>query len=708
MVCIRHNNFISPEARKIIESRAYHLEGLRALAALLPTDDVELHACIRAAIETNDEDTFHMVLSAAAMGDRKLPAEFILGALQMQFSAWSLAWIAWRMEGNVTEALLHGLETVPVVTAEGSALLLVVAVAWWQEHRKGEELPKQVERLTARFQRGSWQQADTRTQYLIANLGTLLVGKELARRVARDGKQFTSETQRRLLRKTFKHLEGPYERLVNQRENNDYVNSQPQRRAVAELGRNDDCHCGSGKKYKDCCWLADRKRLARSSSIPGVTRDELAAGTTGMLLTDEMIFGMSAATIAGFHFDYVPEEMQEKFVGTLDMLGHHDRAIEALRKFGVTERLRPVWALLFQCACEQWRPNHAKQLMELLPDAEEKVELRMDNGLRLLLAGDDPADALKEMVRSAEALLKSGDVDQLAAFSVILLGSPYRSLGILVARGLLQIAAEDTVDQVFDRILDARAKLELPPEDEFSEWMTERALRKARAGETAESQEIADALERAMQELRAIKEERARENRDVKLRGRQERRLDEEAKSRSAAEEAQARESERQHKAKIDRLNALLKEKNEEIAGRRRAAKQRELDEAKAAAGDDGESAGVNGSGGDETFEVEGNQPVRLLKFPKGFLETVNGFPKHVGRATMARLGQLSAGVPSAFHGVKQLKAYPGVLRARVSDKYRLLFWLEADRVRVIDLIRRADLDQRIERLLAAGLPPLE
>ena len=181
-----------------------------------------------------------MVLSAAAMGDRELPAEFILGALQMQFSPWSLAWIAWRMEGNVTEALLHGLETVPVITAEGSALLLVIAMAWWQEHRIGEELPKQVERLTARFQRGSWQKADTRTQILIANLGTLLVGKELARRVARDGKQFTSETQQRLERKTFKQLEGHYERLVNQRENNDYVNSQPQRRAVAELGRNDD------------------------------------------------------------------------------------------------------------------------------------------------------------------------------------------------------------------------------------------------------------------------------------------------------------------------------------------------------------------------------------------------------------------------------------------------------------------------------------
>ena len=68
---------------------------------------------------------------------------------------------------------------------------------------------------------------------------------------------------------------------------------------------------------------------------------------------------------------------------------------------------------------------------------------------------------------------------------------------------------------------------------------------------------------------------------------------------------------------------------------------------------------------------------------------------------------QASGDRPGAFDAIKQLKVYPEVLRARVADKHRLLFCLMPDRVRVVDLIRRADLDRRIERLQASGLPPI-
>ena len=71
----------------------------------------------------------------------------------------------------------------------------------------------------------------------------------------------------------------------------------------------------------------------------------------------------------------------------------------------------------------------------------------------------------------------------------------------------------------------------------------------------------------------------------------------------------------------------------------------------------------------------------------------------------MKRQGRLASGEQDAFLAVKQLKAYPGVLRARVADNHRLLFIMSHDRIRVVDLIRRRDLDRRIERLLASGLP---
>ncbi|MBI4678985.1 MAG: SEC-C domain-containing protein [Elusimicrobia bacterium] len=35
-------------------------------------------------------------------------------------------------------------------------------------------------------------------------------------------------------------------------------------------GRNDPCRCGSGKKYKSCCWDKDRsQRIERLAPAPG-------------------------------------------------------------------------------------------------------------------------------------------------------------------------------------------------------------------------------------------------------------------------------------------------------------------------------------------------------------------------------------------------------------------------------------------------------
>ncbi len=49
------------------------------------------------------------------------------------------------------------------------------------------------------------------------------------------------------------------------------------RRAAVKVGRNDPCPCGSGKKYKKCCFEKDQERLHHSSEVAGVTTEELEA-----------------------------------------------------------------------------------------------------------------------------------------------------------------------------------------------------------------------------------------------------------------------------------------------------------------------------------------------------------------------------------------------------------------------------------------------
>jgi len=47
------------------------------------------------------------------------------------------------------------------------------------------------------------------------------------------------------------------------------------RRTIPKVGRNEPCHCGSGKKYKKCCLAKDQVLLSDASQYDGKTRTEL-------------------------------------------------------------------------------------------------------------------------------------------------------------------------------------------------------------------------------------------------------------------------------------------------------------------------------------------------------------------------------------------------------------------------------------------------
>src|SRR5205823_3197595 len=93
------------------------------------------------------------------------------------------------------------------------------------------------------------------------------------------------------------------------------------------------------------------------------------------------------------------------------------------------------------------------------------------------------------------------------------------------------------------------------------------------------------------------------------------------------------------------------------------------------------------------------NQPVRIPEFPGKFKDTLAGFPKPVARGCLGLIGRLAAGDMAAFTGSKRLKAAPGIHRQRVCADYRLLFRLHPDRLEIVDLINRRDLERKIKTL---------
>ena len=516
---------------------------------------------------------------------------------------------------------------------------------------------------------------------------------------------------RRTLRGGLGWLEAPFEQLLFEKRTRDWQSVVPQRRAVAHIGRNEKCPCASGKKYKQCCERADRERLRDSSAVAGMTVDEFEADPTAVLtettmneLKPHQLLRVKAARLLG--------KLQGKFFAMLMRHRQFDAAIKSLQECAVQEgekktlptHLHPAWLDMLNVAVEAWEPQFARNLMEVFPDAAEKLGETRTARARLLAVGDDHAKFLASLEAELCLALKSEAGQRVQEIVETVMHSPWRALGIFLSRSLLPIAPEEIGSQLFEKILATRARLDLSADDAFSDFMDERTVRAGRDSESAAMLEAQDALAAKAEELRRAREERAHLERELKLARRHERRAAEQAKTAAALPDAAAQQNVRDLKTKIDRLNALVAEgAKERVALRREAqekARENEALRASTAAPDSLDEADA-----DETIEVGNSQPVRLICFPKDFDATLAGFPRHVGRATMNRLGRIASGEPDAFHAVKQLKAYPGVLRARVADNHRLLFCLLPDRVRVVDLIRRRDLDRRIERLQASGLP---
>jgi hypothetical protein len=156
---------------------------------------------------------------------------------------------------------------------------------------------------------------------------------------------------------------------------------------------------------------------------------------------------------------------------------------------------------------------------------------------------------------------------------------------------------------------------------------------------------------------------------------------------------------------KVQKLKGELKERHEERVALRQALREAhsKIETAAAGAPHDG-----NPNQDPETEHLLPEdpaqvQPVRLPEFPRKFQQTLEEFPRHVARNGVAMIGRLAAGDLDAFTGVLRLKACPETYRQRIGLNHRLLFRLTPDRLVVVDLIDRRDLDRRIKSLIATG-----
>ena len=683
------------EFRAFAASRdIFFRKGLEIMATLLPPSDAELQRWLKGAIEENDALTFVYAISAAAVSGRALPASLLPGGAGLMRNDDEFAWIACHCTGDVTAALLEavrggGLRPLREATA------LFYAALWWQEHGHG---PEPAEIVTRSRELARQARRDLNVLATISALAVLPGNDGLNGALPCHGRHARLQESRVQFRDAMiKIVQGPFAELVPQAPERGFTGGTTMRRAVEDVGRNEACRCGSGKKYKRCCAQMDRFRWRRSSEVAGVTVAELGSEPDSHL-SKSRLQRMEAHELARLNPEKVPAELVSDYLAGLASSKRYRELLQVFKKIGVEGERDADWIAAFAQLVKDWQPELALRLLGLHPRSKEMLP-KLSPATRILLGSETPGKFCRTVEDEAIAALTSGDLSSLREVALAILSSPMRALGLLVARGVLPLLEEP--GEMYEEILLTRDKLNLSADDEFAEFMEERAARRRKSGGNEAARKWQELYEIQAEEARRLNEEKRKAERELAMR--------EKRAQKEAAANVQALPSDTQAIAdlqtKVKTLEALVREKNEKAAANLREAKQEDERKRREEAAATQRAEKENE---DEDFKVEGNQPVRLIRFPKDFAETLAGFPRHVGRATMTRIGRLAAGEPSGFDKVKQLKAYPDVLRARVSDKHRLLFCLEPNHIRVVDLIRRADLDRRIERLKAAGLPALE
>ncbi len=691
---------MDPQLRTLIDHSKYYQGAVREVAALLPAADEELSALIAEATAAGDQLAFMLITTAALDAGRRVGAEHLMDGTGLMPGAIWLGALAWKMEGDVPGALMAAM-TRGVLSREVHACALFIVAAWCAEGRGGG-LPAGFvaeARLFARLKGLKMEAA----AYMAA--AALKAGDEGIRAVlAHNSPAFVSEKVDPLTatfgQTRLKHFAAPVMTLVPAAAETALAQGRTMRRSVEKLGRNDLCHCGSGQKYKRCCFGKDQERLHFSSEVAGKTHAELRAEPEAGL-TESRLKALPVFELARLDPRKVPETLRRSYITHVTGFQLLDRAVEYFEVLDWSEERGKEWDFVLFVVMREQRKEIAERMVAVRTRHEPVHDLR--DGIRLLLARDDPAAELRVFEETAAKILRATDPDELETLAYGVLCSRCTALGIVICRSLLPLLPRKEAAFLLEQILETRDKLNLPPDDPFSD-----VLEKRLAEETLDEGTDAAALRTARQrldakaaEVRELNEKIARQHRELERRERRP------AASPQDAPHAPADDSGlREMRFKLEQLKGTLNERSVE-----RTALRRELEKAREdldALRHGPAAAAPAENGGDEEAhylpeEPAGNQPLRLPEFPPKFRETLGALPRQAARAALAMIGRLAGGEPAAFAGVVQLRACPGILRQRIGSEHRLLFRLLPDRVQVVDLINRRDLDRRIKSLRAAG-----
>lgn len=683
--------------------------ALRELATRLPESDAALDLWIGELVAAGEDMAFESSILAALGTGRQVDARHLVNGAALFSGIGRLVSAAFAMSGDVASALVAEVaeDRLPL---DYLTMMLAAAAEWCQKKGGGAyppELPVQA-RILARKVKSN----------LPALVPLACLAEQLGDPVLRSIIQASQipEIHRGIeaIRKGF-FGDGWRSALA-------FVPATPPpkvlsgftvRRAVARAGRNDPCPCGSGKKYKKCCWEKDQSRLLQSSEIAGKTVDEVWDDPEAHL-TAKRVADMRPYELGRLNPQKVDPQLHEYVLDRMFIYRQYHQAAAFLEKIGWRPDVDFYWRDAMDNMAASGGMEACQRLLALYPKPEiEKKDLPfsvrlmgVDNARRVLDLLNQ--EALKSLVNH-----KSFDVTDLC---YKMLENYCPALGILVARGWILQAGYLDAEMLYDLVLETRDRLRLPPEDPY-EFFVDDYL----SGESARDLHDSEELDQARSDLK-LKSEELRKLRQ-KLSAAEKELEHSSAKallqppapvpaSPGAAEASPApppaaaeQPVVRELRSKVEILREELKQRHQERNELRRELQNTQADlaqvrEQKASSGEPPASQDPEEDrlfGESAAAEV---QALRLPEFSRRFREQLPALPPAVSRSAMALIGRLAAGEKAAFAGARRLHADRTLWRQKVGDNHRLLFRMSGpDRLEVLALVNRRDLEKAIKSL---------
>jgi len=485
------------------------------------------------------------------------------------------------------------------------------------------------------------------------------------------------------------------------------------RRPVAKLGRNDPCHCGSGKKYKKCCYDTDQELLRDASAYEGATQTDLKA-TPGLVDDPDVIYGMRAHELAklepwamserqlhtGYQralafglrelaFAMLLEWEQRAEEGVFDP-GHYEDLIGSVLQAGDLNLARRIRE---HCGDEAWwRPRAIEFSFDLLEHPVRYERLESECRAAVSEVGDEEVQADDLLIRLAYDFAPR-----------------HPGLSITFARAAIASQPDRSFENemLIELIRDTRVDLDLAPDGDpaaaLFDWIADRDERRNQA--RVETKEI-ERLTKQLDETLAALDEKKRVLRVTEeMLGAVGAQLEKACNPgpispKGAKEPAPAdfnmEEKLRRLRSQVEGLKAEI---GEQQAERRQLRKLLADERKKHTVLVESETSAEEPAVAEERAIVEPAGTPVLPEYTDTFRKRLATLrPALMAKAIMA-VGRFASHEATIWQQTKALERLPGHYRIRLSIDYRLIVhWQPGKTLRILDVIPRQELESWIRR----------